>query len=54
MKKLLAIILAGTMLFGLAACGKTETPNEDTMPENMALSIAEVFYLTSISAIKGG
>ena len=37
MKKLLAIILAGTMLFGLAACNKTEpTTDENKMPENMA------------------
>ena len=42
MKKLLAIILAGTMLFGLAACGKTETSNDGTMPENMASMTAPV------------
>ena len=43
MKKLLTIILAGTMLFGLAACNKTETPPDDgKMPENMASMTAPV------------
>ncbi|MBR5793352.1 MAG: hypothetical protein IKY28_01640 [Anaerotignum sp.] len=43
MKKLLAIILAGTMLFGLAACNKTEpTTDENTMPENMASMTAPI------------
>ena len=43
MKKLLAIILAGTMLFGLAACNKTEpTADENKMPENMASMTASI------------
>ena len=43
MKKLLAIILAGTMLFGLAACNKTEpTTDENKMPENMASMTAPI------------
>ena len=43
MKKLLAIILAGTMLFGLAACNKTEpTADENKMPENMASMTAPI------------
>ena len=43
MKKLLAIILAGTMLFGLAACNKTEpTTDENKMPENMTSMTAPI------------
>ena len=43
MKKLLAIILAGTMLFGLAACNKTEpTADENKMPENMVSMTAPI------------
>ena len=43
MKKLLSVILAGTMLFSFAACGKTEPPaEEEKMPENMASMTAPV------------
>ena len=41
MKKLLALFLAGVMLFGLASC-KKEEPQVDTMPENMAAMTAPI------------
>lgn len=41
MKKLLALFLAGVMVFGLASCGKEE-PKIDTMPENMASMAAPI------------
>lgn len=42
MKKLFALILAGVMVISMAACGKTETPDENTMPENMAAMAAPI------------
>ncbi|WP_405728059.1 hypothetical protein [Anaerotignum sp.] len=42
MKKLLSLLLAGVMAFGLIACGNTKEPETDTMPDNMANMTAPV------------
>ena len=42
MKKLFALILAGVMTLGLAACNKPEEPTPDVMPDNMASMTAPV------------
>lgn len=43
MKKLISLFLAGTMLFGLAACGnKSQEPDPNVMPENMATMAAPI------------
>ncbi len=42
MKKMIALLLTGVLAFGLMACGKTETPENQTMPENMASMTAPV------------
>lgn len=43
MKKLFALLLAGVMAFGMAACGNTETPEEEkAMPADMASMAAPI------------
>lgn len=42
MKRLLALLLTGVMAFGMMACGNTEEPENNTMPENMANMTAPV------------
>lgn len=42
MKKLFALLLTGVMLLSMAACGKTEVPENNTMPDNMANMTAPV------------
>lgn len=42
MKKLLSLLLAGVMAFGLMACGNTKEPETDTMPDNMASMAAPI------------
>ena len=42
MKKLLSLLLAGVMAFGLMACGNTKDPETDVMPDNMASMAAPI------------
>ncbi|WP_458408328.1 hypothetical protein [Anaerotignum sp.] len=42
MKRIFALILTGVMVLSMAACGKTEVPEDNTMPDNMANMTAPV------------
>ena len=42
MKKMISLILTGVLAFSLMACGKTEAPENQTMPDDMANMTAPV------------
>ncbi|MDO4531665.1 MAG: hypothetical protein Q4C06_06750 [Bacillota bacterium] len=53
MKKLFALLLTGVLSFSMLACGKTETPKETEMPENMASMAAPIDALARCTLEQG-